>query len=390
MKKLLLLLILITSNLIYSQVGIGTDMPNPSTQLEIVSGNRGILIPQLPLTSVTDQTTISAGNIESLLVYNTNTSSTLSPGYYYWFEGRWNKLMVEDDLPDNIVFWDIQNNEFTYTDENGDDHVINMSDLENLTYLGLNTEDFTLEYTDEDGVVTSIDLEDVIKHFEVLTTIVANSDGTFTFTDEEGNLTVIDISDLETITSLALNADNTHIDYTDENGTVTQLDLTQIVQNLETLTTVVENNDGTFSFTDEAGSTTIIDIGNLETITSIQDNGDGTITYRDENGNETVISLSAGPAGQDGTSAYEEWLAAGHSGSEQDFLGSLVGADGADGIDGTSVTVTDNGNGTITVSDGTNDVIVTNGTDGEDGVDGTSVTVTDNGNGTVTVSDGTT
>ncbi|MBF8151635.1 collagen-like protein, partial [Winogradskyella sp. F6397] len=68
--------------------------------------------------------------------------------------------------------------------------------------------------------------------------------------------------------------------------------------------------------------------------------------------------------GQNGDSAYEEWLAAGHSGSEQDFLDALVGPSGQDGVDGTSVTVTDNGNGTVTVSDGTTDVVVSDGTDG--------------------------
>ncbi|WP_181072511.1 hypothetical protein [Nonlabens tegetincola] len=40
-----------------------------------------------------------------------------------------------------------------------------------------------------------------------------------------------------------MNADDTNIDYTDEDGVVTQLDLTALVQNLETLTTIVENTD---------------------------------------------------------------------------------------------------------------------------------------------------
>src|SRR5690554_597283 len=106
MKKLLLLLTFITGNFLFAQVGIGTDLPNPSTQLEIISSNRGILIPQVPLTSKTDQTTISAGNIESLLVYNTSTNATLNPGYYYWFEDSWHQLLTESSLPEYIVYWD--------------------------------------------------------------------------------------------------------------------------------------------------------------------------------------------------------------------------------------------------------------------------------------------
>jgi len=41
-----------------------------------------------------------------------------------------------------------------------------------------------------------------------------------------------------------------------------------------------------------------------------------------------------GADGEDGLSAYEIWLAAGNSGTEDDFLDSLIGANGADGADG--------------------------------------------------------
>ncbi|MBA6154215.1 hypothetical protein H3Z82_15925, partial [Gelidibacter gilvus] len=257
MKKLLLLLILITGNFLFAQVGIGTDMPNPSTQLEIKSSNRGILIPQVPLTGNTDQTTITAGNLESLLVYNTNSNATLTPGYYYWYQGSWNRLTTEGDLPDHIVLWDFANGQFTYIDQNGDVQIIDPTDFQTLTSLELNPDGHTLDYVDENGNRASIDLEDVIQNFETLTTIVANNNGTFTYTDENGLETIIDISNLETLTSIALNPDNTNIDYTDEDGVVTQLDFAQIVKNLETLTTIVDNADGTFTFADEAGVETI-------------------------------------------------------------------------------------------------------------------------------------
>src|SRR5699024_8867664 len=71
-----------------------------------------------------------------------------------------------------------------------------------------------------------------------------------------------------------------------------------------------------------------------ETVTTLVDNLDGTITYTNEEGNSITIDLAEGPAGADGESAYEEWLNAGNIGSEQDFLDSLKGEDGADGADG--------------------------------------------------------
>ncbi|WP_181072509.1 hypothetical protein [Nonlabens tegetincola] len=46
--------------------------------------------------------------------------------------------------------------------------------------------------------------------------------------------TVIDVTNLRNTDFYPLNPDDTNIDYTDEDGVVTQLDLTALVQNLET------------------------------------------------------------------------------------------------------------------------------------------------------------
>ncbi|HLV37973.1 hypothetical protein, partial [Xanthomarina sp.] len=104
-----------------------------------------------------------------------------------------------------------------------------------------------------------------------------------------------------------------------------------------------------------------------------------------------------GTNGADGISAYEEWIAAGNTGTEQDFLDSLVGADGADGVDGTDGTNGTNGadgisayeewiaaGNTGTEQDFLDSLIGADGADGADGVVdpkdltaiGTSITVT--------------
>src|SRR5690606_30842470 len=136
-----------------------------------------------------------------------------------------------------------------------------------------------------------------------------------------------------TLTTIALNADNVHIDYMDEDGVLTQLNLTQIVKNLETVTT-------------------------------IEDNGDGTITYTNENNDAVVINLAAGPQGPagadgvdgtngtDGISAYEEWIAAGNTGTEQNYLDSLVGAEGADGAGGVGGIEGTDGRGSVCGTEG--------------------------------------
>ncbi|WP_452232089.1 hypothetical protein, partial [Lacinutrix sp. MEBiC02595] len=79
-----------------------------------------------------------------------------------------------------------------------------------------------------------------------------------------------------------------------EDGVTTQLDLSAIIANLEALTTLVDNNDGTLTYTDEDGNPTILDVANLETLTSIALNTDNTnIDYTDEDGVTTQLDLSA-------------------------------------------------------------------------------------------------
>ncbi|MCF8716271.1 hypothetical protein JM658_15680, partial [Joostella atrarenae] len=149
---------------VYSQVGVGTEMPNGSAQLEVVANNRGVLIPRIQLNGIDDQSTILNGNINSLLVFNTATNSTLSPGYYYWHEDSWKRIVDSDDiagldLASNTVIYN--GDSFTYVDENGESHVININEI--------------------------------IKANETTTTLVNNEDGTYTYTNENGDAVIIDV-----------------------------------------------------------------------------------------------------------------------------------------------------------------------------------------------------
>jgi hypothetical protein len=80
----------------YTQgVGIGTT-PNPSAMLDVSSTSRGLLAPRVTLTGTTDATTITNGNVTSLLVYNTATVADVVPGYYYWSGTAWVGLENND------------------------------------------------------------------------------------------------------------------------------------------------------------------------------------------------------------------------------------------------------------------------------------------------------
>ena len=65
-------------------VGISSAaiVPDVSSMLEIRAANKGLLIPQVPLTGINDALTI-ASPATSLLVYCTGTGGLSPAGYYY-------------------------------------------------------------------------------------------------------------------------------------------------------------------------------------------------------------------------------------------------------------------------------------------------------------------
>lgn len=95
--KLLLFIFILFWLTGYSQVGIGTSLPNNSSQLDIVATNKGILISRVKLESTTSLSPITnSGTLPtSLLVFNEATAGTaptnVSPGYYYWLNEKWNR-----------------------------------------------------------------------------------------------------------------------------------------------------------------------------------------------------------------------------------------------------------------------------------------------------------
>jgi hypothetical protein len=76
-------------------VGINNNNPNPAAMLDIVSSDKGIMIPRVALTSrLVAAPVVNPTN--SLLIYNTanagSANTVVSPGYYYWDTNRWRKL----------------------------------------------------------------------------------------------------------------------------------------------------------------------------------------------------------------------------------------------------------------------------------------------------------
>ena len=86
MKKQLFLTVILGLILQVTSFGQSIKLNNQndpgSAMLEVSSTSKGILIPNVTLTGITDATTITSPAV-SLLVYNTATVSDVEPGYYY-------------------------------------------------------------------------------------------------------------------------------------------------------------------------------------------------------------------------------------------------------------------------------------------------------------------
>lgn len=76
----------------HAQIGIGTTNPHVSTALDVTADDKGILLPRISLTGSTDTSTITTGNVESLLIFNTATVADVTPGYYYWLGTKWQRM----------------------------------------------------------------------------------------------------------------------------------------------------------------------------------------------------------------------------------------------------------------------------------------------------------
>ena len=106
-RLIIMLFIALFSYSSWSQVGINTTTPNNGSLLDVDARDKGILIPRINITDLSNIAPISGlanaleiSSAESLLVYNTNTST--GKGFHYWDGTTWiplgDKNLGKDDL----------------------------------------------------------------------------------------------------------------------------------------------------------------------------------------------------------------------------------------------------------------------------------------------------
>ncbi|QIE60275.1 hypothetical protein G5B37_12095 [Rasiella rasia] len=130
-----LTVIILTSLSITAQVGVGTVSPDPGSLLDIESTDKGILVPRVSIANLNTIAPITGGATESLLVYNTNT--TTGKGYYYWDSTQWVAM--------NSMDWKLRGN--SGTDENND--FVGTLDGEALTFRTNNIQRFRVANDDQ-------------------------------------------------------------------------------------------------------------------------------------------------------------------------------------------------------------------------------------------------
>lgn len=166
-KNVLSVALLMVSGITFAQVGIGTANPHPAALLDVEARTghyKGVLIPRIPLKTITDSSTMDGGKTpNSLLVFNTTANEELTPGYYYWFANRWVRLITSTDdfLKDVAV-----NEEFA-----------------------VNPVEETLFLRDSKNNTVAVPLADV----NIVTTLQPNGQGKYTYTSENKTQTVIDV-----------------------------------------------------------------------------------------------------------------------------------------------------------------------------------------------------
>jgi len=152
LRNLLSFLFIFLFTAIYAQVGVGTAAPDASAQLDVVTTNKGILIPRLDIVDLNTAAPVAAADIDvSLLAYNTNAAS--GKGFYYWDGTKWAPISNNETLTELALNSTVGT--LTYTDEDGNDTVIDLSDLETLTKITSDINAGTITYTDEIGKETA-------------------------------------------------------------------------------------------------------------------------------------------------------------------------------------------------------------------------------------------
>jgi len=94
-KNIILILLLTVVTGTQAQIGIQTDNPHSSSALEIVSSDKGVLIPRVTLSASLSSPSPVTSPAVGLLIYNSGANQ--DEGFYFWTGSEWVQLKAEED-----------------------------------------------------------------------------------------------------------------------------------------------------------------------------------------------------------------------------------------------------------------------------------------------------
>ncbi|WP_240458456.1 hypothetical protein, partial [Sphingobacterium luzhongxinii] len=296
---------------------------NQNAILELASKNKGLLHTRVTLEATTKAYPMSA-HVAGLMVYNTETRNDVIPGIYYNDGTKW--VLASGGKATSISY---------------------------------NPTTYEISFVDVNGNPVTIDFKQVVKVNETVTMLTPLGQGKYEYISENGTKTTINVP------SDVIQNFETIVKEENVNNAITNL--------IKNVGGNVYYDGAKFTYVTNTGETKEITIKEIikgnETITTLVDNKDGTITYNNEEGEPVTIDLKTGPAGLNGKSAYEVALENGFVGTKAEWLLSLVGATGANGKSALEVWQGLPGNDG---KDGADFIAAITGQDGTNGVDGKS------------------
>ncbi len=176
MRIIFIGLLFFTLKQLNAQVGVGTNMPNQSAMLDIVSTNKGLLIPRVSLIDTTDTSTILNGNVIGLIVFNNLSRNDITTGFYYWDGVKWLKLAESTGGSATVNATNgvsqLSNGDLVLGGTLNSPTTITTSTINTLLIQGLatgnNTVDEVVSINPTSGVLSKIPLSSTTQQLEVL------------------------------------------------------------------------------------------------------------------------------------------------------------------------------------------------------------------------------
>lgn len=282
------------------------NRPDILSQTRLIFDKAGIDIPEVDLVeniSLSDTT----GIISNSIVFHSQSNPKLNPGYYYWSDDMWNPLIEHSKGYELLVLWELDSNEFSYSDIDGSILTFGIGGIENAQFDQLKEDEKTLSYHTLGGKELDIDFNEVIHTEEMIKTFVLTQKNisfynngirrriNFERAPKKQEVSVVPLSfhqvavrpvELEIISGL----NNFIADKREEAKDPVKEEMAEISQPTKKtregheIKSIEDNEDGTFTITYADGSRfTSLDLKNPKLdvereLVTVINNGDGTFT----------------------------------------------------------------------------------------------------------------